>query len=142
MAKLFFIEGKHFAYENIEVHRRISGNFETFGLEVVDRVVRKRMRPEKPKIDAKLMLQCGDGVNVEAKGNTVLLNHAASKYKLLLKLPVEQYELHFRQSSENRVRGFSGLGFMTIEPTYTIECTVPLDQDLRWQLLLVEGEIS
>jgi hypothetical protein len=140
--KAFFIEGKHFAYENIEVHRRISGNFETFGLEVVDRVVRKRMRPEKPKIDAKLMLQCGDGVNVEAKGNTVLLNHAASKYKLLLKLPVEQYELHFRQSSENRVRGFSGLGFMTIEPTYTIECTVPLDQDLRWQLLLVEGEIS
>jgi hypothetical protein len=105
-------------------------------------VVSKGAWHEKPQIDAKLMFQCGDGVNVEAKGNTVLLNHAASKYKLLLKLPVEQYELHFRQSSENRVRGFSGLGFMTIEPTYTIECTVPLDQDLRWQLLLVEGEIS
>lgn len=132
----FSIEGRHSAYDNIEVCRQIIGNLETFGLQVVDKAERRGLVCKGADARLKLMFQCGDGVQAVLKGSKVLLSHEASKYRLMLELPGDECELHLGRTEGAVVRGITGLGFMRLEPAYTIECAVPFDHDVKWQLML------
>jgi hypothetical protein len=79
-------------------------------------------------------------VQAVLKGSKVLLSHEASKYRLMLELPGDECELHRGRTEGAVVRGITGLGFMRLEPIYTIECAIPFDQDVKWQLMLAEED--
>lgn len=125
----FAVEGSHDAYEGVRIHRRIEGSTAALDMRVTDR---EEGAGEAP--GAKLMLHCGEGVEVMTEGTHIRLTHPASTMAPGIELPEGcEVALH-KGRSEAPVRGVAGTRFLETHDIVTIEITPPDAGPLEWAL--------
>jgi hypothetical protein len=129
----FIITGHHNCYSNAQIQRRISGNLNYLNLEFSDIALSDDpcISLNKPK----LMLHFGEGVSVVLKDKLLVLDHICSDYELHIQLPNCEIELFHGVINEEFIRGVTGTSFMKYEKVYTVECSVAMNEEIKWNIL-------
>ncbi|MCA1406543.1 heparinase II/III family protein [Ensifer sp. IC3342] len=130
----FVFEGSHNAVRDQEFHRRIEGATDRLDLQLRDALRDVANLPA----DARLMLHCGEGVEVKLENSGVRLSHPASELSLQIVLPQGCDINLINGRQEAPIRGMTGLGFLQSGPITTIEIVPPSEADsLAWRLRAV-----
>lgn len=127
----FMLYGAHDSYATARVTREIRGRLDRLSLAFVDCVTPHHALDDR----AALMLHCGDGVTATVTQGVVLLRHPASTFELVVHLPTPLVRTYCGELGDGEPRGFTGLGFMEHVPITTVECSVELGAEVRWELL-------
>ena len=122
--------GENMAYNENIISRKISGSFEKLEINFKDFVHSKSLG----NVEAKLMLHCGEHIEIEQSGKEIILSCKSSVHRLCLKLPNENIAINKGLIGKDKIRGISGLGFMTHSSVYTIECLVPVNEEIEWSI--------
>ncbi|NRP75224.1 hypothetical protein ILFOPFJJ_06147 [Ensifer psoraleae] len=130
----FVFAGSHTAVRDLEFHRRIEGVTDRLELQLWDTLRDGANLPA----NARLMLHCGEGVEVKPETSGLRLSHPASELSLQIVLP-EGCDIHlFHGRLEDPIRGITGLGFLQSRPITTIEIAPPAGvNSLAWRLRAV-----
>ena len=132
----FELSGTHKAYQDAQVSRNISGRVDHLCFEVLDHAEAVDGF-ERPLL---LMFHCGDGVDARCEGRSLFLSHPKSAYELHISLPVWQPKLYKGCVEEEKVRGVTGMGFEQLVSINTIECSVPANRPLKWDLRAIRRD--
>ncbi|WP_018237849.1 DUF6270 domain-containing protein [Ensifer sp. BR816] len=130
----FVFEGSHTAVRDVEIHRRIEGATDRLDLQLRETLHNGANLPAS----ARLMLHCGEGVEVKIENDGLRLAHPATELSLQIVLPpgCDVHLFHGRQ--EDPIRGVTGVGFLQSEPITTIEIAPPSEVNaLVWRLRAV-----
>ncbi|MDX0716803.1 hypothetical protein CN059_21530 [Sinorhizobium medicae] len=112
----FVFEGSHSAVRNLEFHRRIEGATDRLDLQL-----RETLRDEANlATNARLMLQCGEGVEVKLETGGLRLCHPSSDLSLQIVLPQGCDIKLFHCRQEDPIRSVTGLGFLQSAPINAI----------------------
>lgn len=126
----YLIEGQNLAYSENIVSRKIQGNYTKLDIKISDYVDSKSLE----NVDARLMLHCGEHIDVEQSGSIVTLSCKNSTHKLCIDMPNDNVVINKGLVEKDRVRGISGLGFMSHSSINTIECLVPVNENIEWRI--------
>lgn len=117
----FTLAGRHTAYENLEVSRRISGDIDQLNFTITDCVTGNTHG------NTLSLFHCGDGVTVNTLENAIQLSHPASDYHILITSECEVRVVN-GWLDERDINAVTGLGFMEDVPTSVVAYTLPQAQ--------------
>lgn len=132
---VFEFEGEHRCYSDVIVKRRVSGRRDLLSFEFEDEVCTST----KERLEVRLMLHCGEGVEVSRSGRVLTLTHPDSRYQLSILMPGEEIAIEKGMTQGDRIRGVSGTAFMQSSDIHTIEALVPCNVPLRWALAALQN---
>ncbi|MFV0492259.1 MAG: heparinase II/III family protein [Pseudorhodobacter sp.] len=128
----FHFEGHHDAVTDCKFRREINGRIDRLDLTILDELLQQG--PGAPPAEqARLMLQCGDGVTATITEGEIRLTHPASDLSLLISLPGARIR-SFHGQEEDPVCGITGLGFLEAVPITTIRVEPPEAGAIQWEL--------
>lgn len=127
---VFEFKGEHRCYPDVIVKRRVSGRRDLLSFEFEDEVCTST----NERLEVRLMLHCGEGVEVSRSGRVLTLTHPDSRYQLSILMPGDEIAIVKGMAQGDRIRGVSGTAFMQRSDIHTIEALVPCNVPLRWAL--------
>jgi len=127
---VFEFKGEHRCYSDVIVKRCIAGRCELLSFEFEDEV----RTSTNERLEVRLMLHCGEGVEVSRSGRVLTLTHPDSRYQLNILMPRDEIAIVKGMAQGDRIRGVSGTAFMQRSDIHTIEALVPCNVPLRWAL--------
>lgn len=135
---MFELRGQHRCYADVIVRRAVWGLRTSLAFEFSDEVQTASGDATEPR----LMLHCGEGVEVVCSGRLLTLTHSDSKYCLTALLPSDQIKISKGMIDGDRVRGVSGTAFLKMSEICTVEVIVPSNVPLEWLLAAQERRAS
>lgn len=128
---LYTFEGRHTAIEGLEFNRKISGSTKSVSLSFSDWIV----PANDPRVEkARLMLHCGEHVDVTILDRTAILTHPASLFSLQIDLSKTQDIVVINGREEEPVRGVAGTTFLNHSVINTIEATPITPGQIKWSI--------
>lgn len=131
-ADSFEFKGEHRCFAGALIKRTVKGSATELALEFEDEVTAVGEETFEPR----LMLHCGEDVEVERLGNLLKLTHQDSAYILSLSMPSDQITIEKGLVGGECIRGVSGTAFMKSSEINTIECLIPVGVPLAWKILV------
>ncbi|GGD35982.1 heparinase II/III domain-containing protein [Sinisalibacter lacisalsi] len=135
----FRFSGEHRAVASLRFRRSITGSKHALDLEISDRL--EWNEAVGTPGGARLMLHCGEGVEVDRHERGLDLSHPASPLILRLTLPEGSAARLWHGQEEHPVRGIAGQGFLQSAPITTIEITAAEADRIDWRLQAIEAEV-
>jgi len=132
----FEVYGVHRSYGEVQVNRFVIGMFNSLYIQFVDKV--------STAINDKkiyLLLHCGEQVNASVSGNKLTLTSELSEYALCIQLPSDKCDVFQGVNNNDLVCGWAGAGFQEAAPISTVRCEVKSNQELEWNITVVENEL-
>ncbi|WP_193219899.1 heparinase II/III domain-containing protein [Desulfoluna spongiiphila] len=138
----FFIDSSHTSYSDCIVKRSIWGDLSRLALHFEDSVISSY---NNEKINAYLMLHCGENISVENCENGFYLTSQDSEYALRITLPSANYEV-FNGQDKNFHYGNCGLGFRQHICINSVRISFPKEPQekvLNWSIdaIRIDGNI-
>ena len=115
-------------YKDRIVNRNIDGLIDSLFLELTDEIISDK------KCNPKLALHCAEHIKPEIIADGILLTSSLSENKIFIALQ-NNHEVKILQGTKNpSFSGWLGVGFSEANLTYTIECTIPINQPFSWKI--------
>lgn len=122
--------GEHWCYESAIVKRIVRGSCSEVYFEFEDEVVSPVSSGPEPRV----MMHCGEGVEVSLDEAKLTLVHPNSKYQINVELQSKEILIHKGLCDGKIIRGLSGTSFMAKTDIYTIEALIPFNRQINWRL--------